>query len=210
HSFPTRRSSDLDVKLQATGVGGRVVMVSTTEVRVTSPQTVVSGALTVVGDLIVNGDSFIVNVETVEVKDNIIVLNKGQVGSGVSAGLAGIKVDRGDAPDYMIVFDEEEDMFKVGMAGNLETIASQNYVQSQLESVVKDADSLGGIPAEEFLNSRIVEEGSNENGEYIRWENGLQICFVRGVAFTGDGTPDEKMGSWTHPAAFVSSPAIVG
>ena len=166
-----------DVKLQATGAGGRVVMGSDTEIRMTAPQTVVSGSLTVTGDMVVNGDSFVVKTETVEVKDNIIVLNKGQVGSGVSAGLAGIKIDRGDAPDYMIVFDEEEGVFKVGMAGNLETIASQNYVQSQLESVVKDADSLGGIPAEEFLNSRIVEQGSNENGWYIRWGNGLQVCW---------------------------------
>src|SRR5690606_10072840 len=61
-----------------------------------------------------------------------------------------------------------------------------------------------------LLNSRIVEMGSNSNGEYVRWENGLQICFVRGVAFTGDGTSDEKTGSWTHPAAFASPPAIVG
>jgi predicted nucleic acid-binding Zn-ribbon protein len=186
-----------DVKLQATGAGGRVVMGSDTEIRMTAPQTIVSGNLSVTGDLIVNGSTFTVNTETVEVKDNIIVLNKGQVGSGVSAGLAGIKVDRGDAPDYMIVFDEEEDMFKVGMVGDLETIASQNYVQSQLESVVKDADSLGGIPAEEFLNSRIVGEGYNENGWYIRWGNGLQVCW--GVAMVPANTSYSIV---TMPAAF--------
>src|SRR5690606_15494900 len=61
-----------------------------------------------------------------------------------------------------------------------------------------------------LLDSRIVEMGSNSNGEYVRWENGLQICFVRGVAFTGDGTPGVKTGYWTHPAEFASSPAIVG
>jgi len=61
-----------------------------------------------------------------------------------------------------------------------------------------------------LLGSCIVEMGSNANGEYVRWENGLQICFVRGVAFTGDGTSDEKAGSWTHPAAFASFPVIVG
>lgn len=61
-----------------------------------------------------------------------------------------------------------------------------------------------------LLDSRIVEMGSNSNGTYVRWENGLQICFVRDIAFVGDGTSDVKTGSWTHPAAFASNPAIVG
>jgi len=61
-----------------------------------------------------------------------------------------------------------------------------------------------------LLSSRIVEMGSNANGQYVRWENGLQICFVRGVAFTGDGTSNVKTGYWVHPAAFASPPAIVG
>ena len=28
-----------------------------------------------------------------------------------------------------------------------------------------------------LLDSRIVEMGSNANGEYVRWENGLQVCW---------------------------------
>src|SRR5690606_35144540 len=31
-------------------------------------------------------------------------------------------------------------------------------------------DALAGV--------RIVEMGSNSNGEYVRWENGLQVCYV--------------------------------
>src|SRR5690606_17735165 len=60
-----------------------------------------------------------------------------------------------------------------------------------------------------LLGSRIVEMGSNANGGYVRWENGFQICFVREIAFAGDGTSDVKTGRWTHPAAFASIPAIV-
>src|SRR5690606_6713429 len=61
-----------------------------------------------------------------------------------------------------------------------------------------------------ILDSRIVEMGSNANGGYVRWENGFQICFVREIAFAGDGTSDVKTGRWMHPAAFASIPAIVG
>lgn len=80
--------------------------------------------------------------------------------------------------------------------------ALNNYIGDDIAKIRENFAELAG--------SRIVEMGSNSNGEYVRWENGLQICFVRGVAFTGDDTSDEKTGSWTHPAAFASFPAIVG
>src|SRR5690606_8960209 len=80
--------------------------------------------------------------------------------------------------------------------------ALNNYVGDDIVKIRENFAELAG--------SRIVEMGSNSNGTYVRWENGLQICFVRGVAFVGDGTPTEKTGSWTHPAAFASPPAIVG
>ena len=77
--------------------------------------------------------------------DNIIELNKGQVGSGVSAGKAGLTIDRGDEPDYQMVFDEVDDMFKVGMNGQLQTIASQNYVQTYASPVSHSHNSVTNI-----------------------------------------------------------------
>src|SRR5690606_30553466 len=53
-----------------------------------------------------------------------------------------------------------------------------------------------------LLNSRIVEMGSNANGEYVRWESGLQVCYHR----LNIGNPSGVQGfSWTYPAAFASS-----
>src|SRR5690606_28108443 len=80
--------------------------------------------------------------------------------------------------------------------------ALNNYIGDDIPKIMANFVELAG--------SRIVEMGSNSNGTYVRWENGLQVCFVRGVAFVGDGTSDEKTGSWTHPAAFASPPVIVG
>ena len=131
-----------DVVLQATGVGSKVRMTGNQSVDITAPEITsygnhtvsgnetVSGNLTVTGNMTVNGLVTSVNSTTVTTKDNIIEVNKGQVGSGVSAGKAGISVDRGDEPAYQMIFDETDDMFKVGMVGQLQTIASQNYVIS--------------------------------------------------------------------------------
>lgn len=136
-----------DVVVQATGVGSKVRLSGNQSVDITAPEVTsygnhtvsgnesVGGNLTVTGNLTVNGVVTSVNSTTVTTKDNIIEINKGQVGSGVSAGKAGLSVDRGDEPVYQMVFDETDDMFKVGMIGQLQTIASQNYVQNYASPV---------------------------------------------------------------------------
>ena len=131
-----------DVLVQTSGIGSEVRMGSAVAVNLAAPITNVTGnlatvgnqsvggTLTVTGDLVVNGSNFIVNSTTVTTKDNIIVVNKGQIGAGVSAGIAGLSIDRGDSPAYQMVFDESDDMFKVGTTGALQTIASQTYVST--------------------------------------------------------------------------------
>lgn len=54
-----------------------------------------NGNVAITGNLVVQGDSTTVNVETLEIQDNIIVVNKGETGEGVSLTYAGLKVDRG-------------------------------------------------------------------------------------------------------------------
>ena len=51
----------------------------------------------------------------------------------------------------------------------------------------------------------IIEQGSNANGEYTRFANGLQICWRRNFS----PTPSGDIHTWTFPVAFVSNPAIV-
>jgi hypothetical protein len=137
-----------DVSVIASGLGSYVRFTSATGVIFTAPiQTfngdlsvtgneLVGGNLTVTGSLTVNGSVTTVNSTTVTTKDNIIEVNKGQVGTGVSAGLAGISVDRGDGAKYQMVFDESVQMFRVGMTGQLETLASQPYVATNYAPIV--------------------------------------------------------------------------
>jgi hypothetical protein len=114
----TGLNSVVDVK--ATGAGGSVVFGATSQVTFTSPQTTfssnmtVQGNTTIQGNLIVNGTNFIVNTQDLVVKDNIIVLNSGQLGNGVTAGKAGISIDRGDLNNFLILFDESDDKLKIG------------------------------------------------------------------------------------------------
>ena len=77
------------------------------------------------GNLVVNGTETIVNSETVTTKDNQIMLNSGEVGAGVTAGKAGIVIDRGTATNYEFVFVEADDSFKIGENGSLQTVATR-------------------------------------------------------------------------------------
>lgn len=86
---------------------------------------VISGDVTVTGDLVVNGDQMIVNTETVLAKDNLLVINDGEGGPGVTKGEAGIEIDRGTAENYKFVFVESDDSFKVGVSSSLQKVATR-------------------------------------------------------------------------------------
>jgi hypothetical protein len=76
-----------------------------------------SGNVTIGGDLTVTGTLFYTNTETVLVSDNIMVLNYGESGAGVTRVTAGIEIDRGSESPYLFVFDERSDNFRIGVSG---------------------------------------------------------------------------------------------
>ncbi len=120
---------------------------------------VISGDVTVTGDLIVNGEQMTVNTETVLAKDNLLVINDGEVGPGVTKGEAGIEIDRGTAENYKFVFVESDDSFKVGVSSGLQKVATRedsplntgvavwdggNYRFNTTRNVDADTISFGG------------------------------------------------------------------
>jgi hypothetical protein len=67
------------------------------------------GKVVITGDLEVRGDTTYINVSDMQVEDNIILLNKGQTGNGISSSLgyqSGIEIERGDYSNAKMVFDE--------------------------------------------------------------------------------------------------------
>ena len=57
---------------------------------------VTGGSVRVTGNLIVEGESFNVSTTNLTIEDNIISLNTGEVGPGVTLGYSGIEIERGD------------------------------------------------------------------------------------------------------------------
>ena len=82
----------------------------------------ITGDLSVRGDTYLYGNTLVVEADYTVVKDNVILLNKDETGSGVSLGQAGLEVDRGSAENYRMVFDETSRSFQVGFLSNLASV----------------------------------------------------------------------------------------
>ena len=96
-------------------------------------------SLTVNGNLAVNGTTTTVNSADLTVKDNMITLNSGETGEGVSKGTAGIEIARGTQKKFQLVFDEADDKLKAGIEGTLKAVATEEFVKNE----IKNATSAG-------------------------------------------------------------------
>jgi len=76
----------------------------------------VNGNTIMRGDLFVSGTTTTIYTQNMNVKDNIIMVNSGETGAGISAPskAAGIGVDRGSETDFYFLFDDTRDLFVVG------------------------------------------------------------------------------------------------
>jgi len=88
------------------GVSGTGVNSFTTAMTVAD-----NGAVTIAGDLTVNGTTTTVNSNTVEIGDNIILLNRDE--TGTPSQNAGLEVERGTATNVYLRWNETSDIWQV-------------------------------------------------------------------------------------------------
>lgn len=69
------------------------------------------GEVRITGNLIVDGDYTTINVSDMVVEDNIIVLNNGEAGAGITEGTSGLTIDRGSLTNAEFLFDESVDHY---------------------------------------------------------------------------------------------------
>ena len=64
------------------------------------------GSVRVTGDLVVEGSTVIIEATNLDIEDNIIVLNKGETGAGVTLDYSGIEIDRGSLGEASLIWNE--------------------------------------------------------------------------------------------------------
>ena len=70
-----------------------------------------TGTVEISGNLLVKGDQTTVNTAQMDIEDNIITLNSGETGAGITLTSAGIKIERGTLPDTFFKYDENVNGF---------------------------------------------------------------------------------------------------
>ena len=66
-----------------------------------------TGNVQITGNITIAGTQTVVNSQELDIVDNIIVLNKGETGAGITENTSGIQLDRGTKSDALFIFDEQ-------------------------------------------------------------------------------------------------------
>jgi len=144
----------------------------------------VSGALTVSGDLHVTGTTTTVNSTTVQVADNLMVINYGETGAGVAKGYGGIQVDRGTLVNYNFMFDETDDKFKIGKVGSMVAVAAIESVPTNGELTYWDSitSTLKTGTFASTINGLVSGSTKAGNAQLLDGEDGITALAVYNTA----------------------------
>jgi len=118
--------------------------------------TTVFDDLTVTGNLFVDGTTFVVNQTEVKTADNMITVNYGEPGGGVTRGYAGIEVDRGSLANYFFIFAENTDTFRIG-----ESADGTSFVDTQAVATREDSPVSTRVPWWNDTAKRLDTAGSS-------------------------------------------------
>ena len=87
-----------------------------------------TGTVIITGDLLVKGNQTTINTTNLDIEDNIIVLNKGEQGGGVTEGFAGIDIDRGLLDHAQFIWKESIQKFVIQTINGAGTTALSGIV----------------------------------------------------------------------------------
>lgn len=122
----------------------------------------VLGSTVIYGNLTVQGTTTSVESTNTEITDNIITLNNGETGAGVTAGYSGILVDRGTEPDTVFQWNEVLNRWEIKEGSDLANFAA-------LEADLGDVNISGNTISTPITNGDI---NINSNGSGTVYING--------------------------------------
>lgn len=141
--------------------------------RISDQYTISAPTIVIDGNLTVTGSTTSVETTNSTITDNIIVLNDGETGAGITAGTSGFEIERGSETNVSIVYDDSVDAFKVLLGAGLTYIraadpvdntdvATKNYVDSALSGTL----TVGGSDTSVQFNSGGSALGGDTNFTY--------------------------------------------
>lgn len=146
-----------------------------------SPNTNFEKDVIIKGNLTIAGTATAVNTENTVIKDNIIVLNKGEANGEVSRRASGFSVDRGTGDNFFLGYDENRKRLVTG------------YIKREDQDEFDKLDNIAVLPKIDLdINKPIVynpETKMLENSEYIKTDIEGAVTFK----YTVKGNHDFKV-----------------
>jgi len=100
---------------------------------------------TITGNLTVIGATTTVTTTDTNITDRVLLLNNGESGAGITGRYSGLEFDRGSSNNALLVFDENDDTFKISTDGGSTYTSILTGVGAGLTEVVQDTSpQLGG------------------------------------------------------------------
>lgn len=151
-----------------------------------------TGDVRVIGNLVIDGDLLNINVTDLHVEDNIIILNHGETGAGVTLDYSGIQIDRGSITPNLFLWNENIDI--------------PNYRSGDISASAGGWELVSGnYPTFNFTNSRlklreIVTDSGTDSGNLMLIGSGFGVVHVQGtdsyenqvIAFGDDAITNKK------------------
>jgi len=102
------------------------------------------GEVRITGDLIVEGETVTVEATELAVEDNIIILNKGETGAGITLNYAGIQIDRGSEDDVAILYDDITNTWLLASSATVPNALNYSSSNLRLRRILTDSSTDGG------------------------------------------------------------------
>ena len=106
--------------------------------------TISTNTLYIDGNLQVGGNATMITKTDMSITDNLIVLNKGEAGSGITLGTAGLEVDRGLSPNVQLIYNDTYHKWQITNDGSTYANISATTGSGTLHVVDDTAPQLGG------------------------------------------------------------------
>ena len=137
----------------------------------TSNITLNSETVRVLGNLVVLGNTTSVSTTNTDISDNVLRLNVGEIGAGVTQGFSGIGIDRGSLGNVALIFNEAVDKWQITTDGtNFSNIQAFTGNTTGITALIEDlTPTLGGN-----LNTSIYSITSTNS--YVKFAGNLQLA----------------------------------
>jgi hypothetical protein len=100
-----------------------------------------TGTVEISGNLLVKGTTTTVESTITTIRDNIITLNSGETGNGISLSEAGIEIDRGNSTNVFFKYSENTDGFIAADGNGYLIPIATNQIDSRSQNLILNAGS---------------------------------------------------------------------